>query len=104
MSKNVIKIEKLTLRNFKGVKLFEIENPGNEVSIHGDNRTGKTTLATAFVWLLSGKDLQDRKDYEIKTLDKDNNPISQLEHEVSAVINVDGVSHTLKKNLQGEVD
>ena len=97
MSKNVIKIEKLTLRNFKGVKLFEIENPGNEVSIHGDNRTGKTTLATAFVWLLSGKDLQDRKDYEIKTLDKDNNPISQLEHEVSAVINVDGVSHTLKR-------
>ena len=96
---SVIKIENLKLRNFKGVKSFEFE-PGDQASIFGDNKTGKTTLATAFIWLLSGKDLQDRKDYEIKTLDSNNNPISQLEHEVSSVINVDGVAHSLRRMYQ----
>ena len=52
----------------------------------GVNGVGKTTIFDAFTWLLFGKDSTDRKDFEIKTLDKNNKVIPQIEHEVSASV------------------
>lgn len=95
-----VTINSLKLRNFKAIKSFELTPQGKSVDIAGDNETGKTTLAAAFTWLLWGKDLQDRKDFEIKTLDKDNKPIPQLEHEVQCTIDIDGASHTLRRMYQ----
>lgn len=95
-----MKINSLTLRNFKGIKSFSVTPKGESINIAGDNRTGKTTLVTAFPWLLWGKDIQDRKDYEIKTLDKDGKAIPKLEHEVQCSIDVDGTTHTLKRTYQ----
>ena len=51
-----MKILNLTLRNFKGTRDFELNTDGNDVNIFGDNGTGKTTLADAFMWLLFDKD------------------------------------------------
>ncbi|HCB4303611.1 TPA: AAA family ATPase, partial [Listeria monocytogenes] len=46
-----IKLLKLQLENFKGVKELEIDFQDN-TSIYGANASGKTTILDAFTWLL----------------------------------------------------
>lgn len=93
-----MKLLKLKLRNFKGIKEFELDTQGGcNVVAYGDNATGKTTLADAFMWLLFDKDSNNRKDFEIKTLGPDGEPEHGLEHEVEAVLDIDGKKLTLRK-------
>lgn len=92
-----IKLSELHLSNFKGVKSFTLETGGESAKVYGDNATGKTTLFDAFTWLLFDKDSQNKKDFEIKTLSKDNKAVSGIDHEVSAVLLIDGKSVELKK-------
>ncbi|QNP15598.1 hypothetical protein H9S87_13825 [Bacillus pumilus] len=96
MTKN-ISLAELHLSNFKGVKSFTLETGGENAKVYGDNATGKTTLFDAFMWLLFDKDSQNKKDFEIKTLSKDNKAVSGIDHEVSAVLLIDGKSVELKK-------
>ncbi|PIK28397.1 ATP-binding protein [Bacillus pumilus] len=96
MTKN-IKLAELHLSNFKGVKSFTLDTGGGSAKVYGDNATGKTTLFDAFMWLLFDKDSQNKKDFEIKTLSKDNKAVSGVDHEVSAVLLIDGKSVELKK-------
>jgi DNA repair exonuclease SbcCD ATPase subunit len=93
------KIELITLRlrNFKGIREFVLEANGADVNIYGDNAVGKTTLFDAFTWLLFGKDSANKADFEIKTLRTDGSPIHNLEHEVEAVLSIDGRRTTLRK-------
>lgn len=95
-----MKLLNLTLHNFKGIKDFTLDLQGRDVSIYGNNGTGKTTLMDAFTWLLFDKDSQDKKDFSIKTLDAENNPIPGLDHEVEAVLDLDGKGITLKKSYK----
>jgi len=95
-----VKILKLSLKNFKGIENFVLETKGGNVSIYGNNATGKTTLFDAFIWLLFDKDSQNRKDFEIKTLDENGEPIHGLDHEVEGVFEIDeysGEQLTLRK-------
>jgi len=93
-----MKILNLTLRNFKGTRDFELNTQGRDVSIFGDNATGKTTLVDAFMWLLFDKDSNNRKDFEIKTLGPDGEPEHGLEHSVEAILELeDGRRLALKK-------
>jgi DNA repair exonuclease SbcCD ATPase subunit len=93
-----MKLLSLTLKNFKGIKSFTLEAQGCDISVFGDNATGKTTLADAFMWLLFDKDSQNRKDFEIKTLGPDGEPEHGLEHTVEAILELeDGRYLALKK-------
>lgn len=94
-----MKILKLKLRNFKGLKNFVLDTAGGgDVTVYGDNATGKTTLADAFMWLLFDKDSLNRKEFEIKTLDGNGQPIHGLEHEVEATLELaNGRQITLRK-------
>lgn len=85
------------MRNFQGVRDFTLDCQGKNVTVYGDNGAGKTTLANAWHWLLFDKDSLNRKDFEIKTLTQDGEPVHGLEHEVEAVIDLDGEQLTLKK-------
>lgn len=58
-----VSIVSITLDNFKGVHYAEHQWDGNSVDVCGDNGTGKSTLADAACWCLSGKDMMGRKDY-----------------------------------------
>lgn len=95
-----IKIKSLKLTNFKGIRSLELNELSNESFIYGNNGTGKTTIFDAFTWLLFGKDSSDRKDFEIKTLDHKNNVIPKIDHEVEAVITVNGETITLRRILR----
>lgn len=92
-----MKLLNLVLRNFKGIKDFSIDTQGGNVSIFGDNGTGKTTLADAMSYLLFDKDSLNRKDFGIKTLDAEGNEIHNLDHEVSGTFDIQGRVTTLKK-------
>lgn len=91
-----VRISRLTLSNFKGVKDFALEVDGADVRIYGDNATGKTTLFDAFLWLLFDKDSRNKKDFSIKTLENGIEK-SMLDHEVECGLLVDNNLMTLRK-------
>lgn len=92
-------LERMTLTNFRGVRSLTVDFDTN-TTIYGDNRTGKTTIYNAFLWLLFGKDNQDRKDFEIKTLGPNNEPYHRLDHEVSAILQINGEHTSLKRTYR----
>ena len=92
-----IKINKLWLQNFKGIKSLEINADGANLKIYGDNATGKTTVFDAFTWLLFGKDSLGRSDFGIKTQDENGNAIHNLEHTVECELSIDENILTLRK-------
>ncbi|EQC2099467.1 AAA family ATPase [Listeria monocytogenes] len=91
-----IKLLKLQLENFKGIKELEIDFE-NSTSIYGANASGKTTILDAFTWLLFDKDSTNKKDFAIKTLDTEGNVIHKLNHVVTAVLDIDGEQIELSK-------
>jgi len=94
-----MKLLKLTLRNFKGIKFFELNPNGNNIAVYGDNATGKTTLKDSFSWLLYGKDSNNKVDFDIKTIDPiTGEAIHNLEHEVEGTLEVDGKELILRKS------
>lgn len=94
-----IRLKNLTLKNFKGLSNFSVDFTDRTV-ISGDNGTGKTTISDAWSWLLFGKDTTDRKDFQIKPLDENNVPLSKVETEVSALIDVDNADISIKRILR----
>lgn len=92
-----MRLLKLRLCNFQGIRDLFIDTHGNNLSIFGDNATGKTTICSAFMWLLFDKNLEGKKDFHIKTLDSTGNVISGLDHEVEGAFEINGKTLTLRK-------
>ncbi|QSF42699.1 hypothetical protein [Paenibacillus tianjinensis] len=93
-----IVLERLTLRNFKGVKELVLAVNGGDADVLGDNATGKTTVFDGFVWLLFGKDSQNKADFEIKGLDSTGKVLQhKLEHEVEGVFLIDGRRRSFRR-------
>lgn len=96
-----MRLLKLSLKNFKGIKEFTLDtNGGKNTNIYGDNGTGKTTIFDAFTWLLFNKDSSDRSKFDIQPLDKQGNVIHMIDTEVEGVLDIDGKTITLKKILR----
>ena len=98
-----VRIQKMTLENFKGIKNLEIRFDAHDAVIYGDNATGKTTLFDAFLWLLFGKDSSDRSDFGVKPYAGNGQEIHNLETVVEAELEIDGLKiatlkHMLKEN------
>ncbi|MEE9408214.1 MAG: hypothetical protein V3V28_09080 [Polaribacter sp.] len=96
---NSIAIKEINLINFKGARNLTI-NFNHITNIFGDNGTFKTTTNDAFEWLFFDKDSTGRKDFEIKTLDKNNKVIPKIEHEVSAILKINNEDISIKKILR----
>lgn len=99
-TRRTLRLTSLSLRNFKGIKQFNLDLDGASASVFGENALGKTTLADAWFWLLFGKDTQGRVDFEIKTLSAEGEPLHGLTHEVEATIEIDGVSRQFQKSYE----
>ncbi|MBQ9165397.1 MAG: AAA family ATPase [Oscillospiraceae bacterium] len=98
-----IKINRLTLENFKCHRLLNLVLDGQPVSIYGDNATGKTSIYDALTWLLFGKDSMGNgeKNIDIKPLDgngevKDHQAITSVEAEFL----VDGQVQTFQRTYR----
>ena len=95
-----IKITRLRLRNFKGVRDADYYFGGGNARIEGPNGSGKSTVFDAFTWLLFGKDHRDQttSTFELKTIDPSTGkPYPREDHWVEAVLTVDGQDHTLRR-------
>lgn len=90
----IIKLKNLRLLNFKGILDFEISFDESS-QIFGANESGKSTIYSAYLWLLTGKDEFDRKDYELKNTSRKD--LNGKPHEVEAILNIDGTDHKLKR-------
>lgn len=98
-----IKINRLTLENFKCHRMLNLVLDGQPVSIYGDNATGKTSIYDALTWLLFGKDSMGNgeKNIDIKPLDpngevKDHQAITSVEAEFL----VDGQIQTFQRTYR----
>jgi DNA repair exonuclease SbcCD ATPase subunit len=60
-----IKLSKLVIKGFKGIKDFSLETGGESCVISGENGTGKTSVADAFYWLLTGSNLEQKSQFNI---------------------------------------
>ncbi len=94
-----IRLTEMEVSNFKGIKRFVLTAGGQNVTVDGDNATGKTTLIDAYLWLLRGKDSRDNAAFEIKALDAAGSAPNDggTEHRVEAQFTVDGVGLTLRR-------
>lgn len=82
-------LQKEIISKFKGVHNLEIDVAEEGTRIIGDNATGKTTVADAFIWTLFDKDTQGKKDFDIKTR-VNGETLKGAEHKVELHLNVDG--------------
>lgn len=98
-----MKINRLTLTNFKCHDMLNLVFDGRSTSIYGDNATGKTSIYDALTWLLFGKDSagNGEKNIDIKPLDasgqvRDHQAITS----VQAELDVDGEIITLERTYR----
>ena len=91
-----IKLNRLSLKHFKGLDSFEFVPQGKSATVSGQNGSGKTTLADALLWLLFGKDTRGAK-LNPKPLDGNNEEKLGLEPTVEAELLIDGTVVTLKR-------
>lgn len=99
-----LKLNKLTIRNFKGITDYEIELNGDSYNVQGDNGTGKTTLYDAFLFCLFGKNSQDQpalgqSTFDWKPLDEQGREMNHLETEVALVLGVNGKDIKLSRMI-----
>ncbi len=79
-----LKINRLALHNFKGIRQAEAQFSEQGAEITGGNGAGKSTMADAFCWLLTGKNADGESDtqFSIKTVAQDGAAIPDIEHTV----------------------
>jgi len=86
---NTMKIEKLVLHNFQGIKSLVLDFSGDSASIYGDNGTGKTTVYNAITWVLFDKASTGTKGFTPQTRDTDGGNVHSLEHAAELTIRTD---------------
>ena len=98
-----IRINKLTIDNFKGIRHAELTFGGVSSDIAGDNGTGKSTVFDAFTWLLFGKDHRGQSatgtsGFDITPIDPaTREEIHHADTSVEAELTLDGTIKTLRR-------
>jgi DNA repair exonuclease SbcCD ATPase subunit len=105
-----ITLKSITLRNFRGEKERTTSFNDEVTTIMGGNGLGKSRHFDAFCWLLFGKDVLERKDFNVRSL-VGGEPLHRVECSVAAELVVDGEVIALKRALvekwvkpRGQVD
>lgn len=93
-----VKLLKLDIQNFKGVKSHTFTPGGKDVRVMADNGVGKTTLFDAYHWLLTGLDSEGKKSFEIKRK-KDGVIIPKQDVIVRGEFEVDGMQRSFERRM-----
>lgn len=92
------RLKKLVMENFKGMRLAEYEFVSDFVRVSGMNRLGKTTIFTAYMWLLANVDAELHSNPNIRP-----NGVEECIPTVTAVLDVDGKEITISKMQKRKV-
>ena len=90
-------LNKIEIKNFKGVKNLSIDFNPAITQIMGANHTGKTTTADAIHWVLFGKNSEGLTVFGIDPKDEENNVIHHLDNSVKLELTADGRDIVLEK-------
>ena len=96
---SLIKLQSLTLSNFKGIESLSVDF-GSHTVISGRNSTGKTSIFDAFTWLLFGKDHDGNSKFDLKPLDANGDEVKYKDVQVKASIDVDGHTVLLERTYK----
>ena len=93
-----ITLKKLTLQDWRGQN--NSVTFGQNTEIKGRNKSGKSSIFNAWLWLLIGVDSNDNANY--KLFDEKVEPTHENSKvaSVEAVLDIDGVEYTLKKTAE----
>lgn len=93
-----LKIKKISIENFAGLKNQVFEFNGNDARVYGANGTGKTTTATALQWLLFDKGLDgSTKSFNPVPLDENNKEEYELIPTVEVELDDNGKTLKIRK-------
>lgn len=87
-----MRLSKLFIRAFKGIDEFSLIPEGRNMTVRGKNGTGKTTIADAYAWLMTGKGFDGKTiDTQIKRRAEDGSTPNDggIEHTVEGVFITD---------------
>ena len=91
----ILQIKSLSLKDFKGIKNSSFDFKKFKSIISGENGTGKTTIATAWLWLIAGRDIELTANPEIFPIDATEE--GEYTPTVEADLIVDGKPLKIKK-------
>lgn len=93
-----IALKKLTLQDWRGQS--RVVNFGHNTEIKGRNKSGKSTIFNAWLWLLTGCDEQDRSNYKLFDETLEQTYENTKEASVEAVLDIDGSEYILRKTAK----
>ncbi len=91
-----MKLLKMSLENFKGIRSKEFVFDGKNANIFGANGSGKTTVYDAFTWLLFGKSSEEKTKFTPQTITADGYA-HNLQHSVECDLEIDGETVTFRR-------
>lgn len=89
-------LKSLRLTNWRGEISRTTQFNDKETTICGANGLGKSRHFDAFMWLLFGKDREDRKDFNVKSI-VNGKPLEKTNAEVEALLEVDNECLKLRR-------
>ena len=98
-----MRLLKLTLQNFQGMKHFEFNPAGHNAGIYGTNASGKTTTYNAMTWLLFDKASTGEKGFTPKTKDENGADKHNLEHAVEGIFLQDDETEVIFRKVLREL-
>lgn len=87
-----MRLNRIFVQHFKGLEKLEVNAEGKNITVRGKNGTGKTTIADAYAWLMTGKGFDGKAiDTQIKKRGEDGSTPSDggVEHTVEAEFSID---------------
>lgn len=95
-----MKLKSLSLENYQGIKAADLSPNGSDLTIKGENGTGKTTIGSAISWLIFDKPITGEKGYTPKTKAEDGSDVHYLHHAAEGTFILDdGSEITLKRDF-----
>lgn len=95
-----VRIRRITIQNFKGIREKKIIFNSPNAKISGCNASGKTTIVDAVTWALFGVDSQWNAKFEIRPLDENGEKIHNIVISVCVVLEIDGKEKSFQRQLK----
>ncbi len=73
-----ITLNKMRIQNFKGIENLAISFDGKNTLIAGTNGIGKSTIADAYLWATTGKNMAGNARFEVRPRDKQGNEVHDV--------------------------
>lgn len=96
-----IKIKRLYLSYFKGIRQASFDFGENITTVKGCNGSGKSTIVDAISWVLFGVDKDGNTKFGIKTRNDNGAIVQNVTNSVTLTISVDKEEISLERSLRG---